>query len=78
VTDTLGHNKNVTATSERVSVKPQRSAPISNVPKERPQAGSVVFGSPLDYCGPVVEVPDLGPDDLDEHGMPKTRDKPSR
>ena len=78
VTDTLGHNKNVTATSERVSVKPQWSAPISKVPKERPQAGSVVFGSPLDYCGPVVEVPDLGPDDLDEHGMPKTRDKPSR
>jgi hypothetical protein len=42
--------------------------------KERPQ--DVMFGSPLDYCGPVVQVPDLGPDDLNEHGMPKSQDKP--
>ena len=29
-----------------------------------------VFGSPLNYAGPVVPVPDLGPDSLDEHGRP--------
>jgi hypothetical protein len=30
------------------------------------------FGNPdLDYHGPVVDVPDLGPDDLDEHGASK-------
>jgi putative DNA primase/helicase len=28
------------------------------------------YGSPLDYHGPVVETPDLGPDSLDEHGAP--------
>jgi hypothetical protein len=30
------------------------------------------FGTPLDYHGPVVEVPDLPPDPLDEHGAPGT------
>jgi hypothetical protein len=27
--------------------------------------------TPLDYLGPIVEVPDLGPDPLDEHGAPR-------
>jgi hypothetical protein len=60
-----------------VSIKPQRSAPTSNVgPKEAPLAADKPqrepFGSPLDYWGPEIEVPDLGPDELDEHGVPKS------
>jgi putative DNA primase/helicase len=37
-----------------------------------PHTGPVV-GSPLDYHGPVVAVPDMGPDTLDEHGVPRAR-----
>jgi hypothetical protein len=60
-----------------VSIKPQRSAPTSNVgPKEVPLAADKPqrepFGSPLDYWGPEIEVPDLGPDELGEHGVPKS------
>jgi hypothetical protein len=60
-------------------IKPQRSAPSFNagsmeMPLAADKTQQGLFGSPLDYWGPVVEVPDLGPDDdLDKHGVPKNR-----
>jgi len=79
VTDT---NENATETSEHVSIKPQReAAPASNA-KQTPSARYSAkdfetrhSAEGFDYPGPIVEVPDLGPDDLDEHGMLKTQDK---
>jgi hypothetical protein len=37
---------------------------------ERPAAPESTPSTPLDYHGPTVEVPDMGPDPLGEHGEP--------
>jgi len=54
--------------SDQLNVAPARSAPTTIVSPD---------GMPA-YSGPVVAVPDLGEDDLDEHGVPKVaRPQPS-
>jgi hypothetical protein len=34
------------------------------------EGGAGITSTPLDYYGPVVEVPDMGPDPFDQHGNP--------
>src|SRR5262249_50286249 len=58
--------------------KPNNDGPVSGCPVEKGVLGENAHmrttiassdGMPL-YDGPVVEVPDMGPDHLDEHGAP--------
>jgi hypothetical protein len=48
---------------------PDRGSPMTETEAEGTTA-SVRYGSPLDYHGPVVELPELPGDPLDEHGAP--------
>src|SRR5262245_2914494 len=55
-----------------VNPAPAETVTAVKSPRRPPtQAGSRSRSDDLPYTGPVVEMPDLGPDSLDEHGAPQ-------